>query len=992
MSVITYDGQSFTIDGRRIWLAGGTVEYARCPRDQWPERLASARAAGLNCITTSVVWSRHEARPGQFDFTGDADLRHFVELVGKAGMYAVLRIGPFVGTGLDMGGLPAWLLTLNNGALRTNNAPFLEACSRFISAVARQVKDLQATSVIGPGGEAKPGGPIILVQNESGWTCGHDAIAHGYLGELHRYIRESGFDVPLVNANDLWQGVEGEIDGWTGAGSMLRNLRQLGAVRPSQPRLVVEYHMGRQSAWGDAPEPSDDRAHADALERGLAEMLAAGAQFNVEPFCAGTNFGFSAGRLDRSPASFSTTSADRGAVVDDGGKKRAGYRALRRVAMFASRFGRLLSHLDTKRPSVSLMPPDVVETLATEEEKAGRKRSAAGAGACSLVHLTGTQGSVAFLFAPPRRGGAVTVEPMTLLLPDGTLLPVHLGEQPVAWCLIDTRLVGRSQLDYCNLSAIAIAGRVFVCAGPVGAPARLSINGADVEAEVPAGDEPLLLDHEGVLVCIVNDAALDHLHIADDAVYMGVDGLSLEGQPIVAAWGTKFTKISGSGLQTVVAEQHPKRPVPPAPKVDARGSSAPKGKAKPKGKDKKGKHAEAVAEPEPPPLPPTAEVVPRTKPAGKVTLSPWGAATLDDYLDGTCPRFASIAGPADLNVLGAPYGYGWYRLTLKNGSSRKLHVGAPHMGDRLMLFTENHASGPLGVGPGADPEAVIHLSRGEQTLVVLAENFGRFSGGPNLGEGKGLFGHLWEVAAIKAGKPTVKHAEPFNVLAFRAPLPKLHEGDVTESARLCWTLHHKRKTPVLLTLAPGQHRGVVFVNDKPVKFFDQSGPATVWLDEAALSRGNVDVQLAVLGDPDLAALELQNAVGFYECVENLTAKAEWAFAKWEPPSAGAFSLEHRRSHVAHGPRWWRATFPCVSSRGGFRLETEGLSKGQAYVNGRHLGRYFTATFSGKHVGPQTGLYVPPSFVHPAGSGGRDNEVLIFDEHGFNPSKVRLTGE
>jgi hypothetical protein len=56
-----------------------------------------------------------------------------------------------------------------------------------------------------------------------------------------------------------------------------------------------------------------------------------------------------------------------------------------------------------------------------------------------------------------------------------------------------------------------------------------------------------------------------------------------------------------------------------------------------------------------------------------------------------------------------------------------------------------------------------------------------------------------------------------------------------------------------------------------------------------------------------------------------------------------------------------------------------------YVNGRHLGRYFTATADGKRVGPQEALFAPASWLDHSGP----NEVLIFDEHGFTPVKVRV---
>ena len=293
------------IDGRRVWLASGRIAYARLPRDTWADRIHQAKLAGLNTIETPVLWSRHEPRPGKFDFAADNDLRHFVDLVGKAGMYCILSIGPFVDSGFDFGGLPAWLREKNSPALRTTGGPFLEACSRFITAVADQIRGWQVTA---PG----TGGPILLLQCESEWTCGHETLANGYLGELTRYIREAGLNVPLINSNNLWQGVEGQIDGWAGNSNLLATMRQLASVRPTSPRMVIDLPLARAGTWGREPEPMLD---GWTIQRRLAEVLAGGGQFNLSTFCGGTNFGFSSGRLTDGPESFGTSTADHGSLI-----------------------------------------------------------------------------------------------------------------------------------------------------------------------------------------------------------------------------------------------------------------------------------------------------------------------------------------------------------------------------------------------------------------------------------------------------------------------------------------------------------------------------------------------------------------------------------------------------------------------------------------------------------------------------------------------------
>ena len=80
-----------------------------------------------------------------------------------------------------------------------------------------------------------------------------------------------------------------------------------------------------------------------------------------------------------------------------------------------------------------------------------------------------------------------------------------------------------------------------------------------------------------------------------------------------------------------------------------------------------------------------------------------------------------------------------------------------------------------------------------------------------------------------------------------------------------------------------------------------------------------------------------------------------------------------------------STFDAPGDEAPLWLQTKGLSKGQAFVNGHNLGRYFTSTATGKAIGPQTHLLIPPAWLREDGG----NELLLFDEHGALPQKVRL---
>jgi hypothetical protein len=216
----------------------------------------------------------------------------------------------------------------------------------------------------------------------------------------------------------------------------------------------------------------------------------------------------------------------------------------------------------------------------------------------------------------------------------------------------------------------------------------------------------------------------------------------------------------------------------------------------------------------------------------------------------------------------------------------------------------------------------------------------------------------------------------------------VHEGDLTEPGRITWTLP-KRKHPLIIRLAPTAFRGMILVNDTPIRYFDNAGPSTVIIDNDKLQRQSNTIQFAVLhADAEEALQALAEAVTFEECLQVLTEDADWGFAKWERPAESLYQTLRAHSH-GKSPEWFKASFtaPSAAASNGAALwfVTTGLSKGQLYVNGKHVGRYFTTTEAGKAVGPQTELLIPQAVLRP----GENNDVTVFDEHGHLPSRTRL---
>lgn len=906
MAQVTYDGRSFMLDGRRVWIVGGSVHYARLPRSEWAGRIAAAKQAGLNAIETPAVWSRHEPRPGKFDFEGDNDLRHFVQLVGEAGMNVILRTGPFVGSGYDAGGLPAWLLAKEGVEPRRGNGPFLEACSRYITALVGQVKDLQVDS---PG----KGGPVLLVQNEHGWSCGDDVQAAAYLGELLRYLREAGVTVPVINANGLWQSVEGEIECWSGAEDLLSITRQLSEVHPRAPRLIADLRLGDPMVWGqDEPEP----LNADAAVRSAAEALAGAAQFVLNPFAGGQTFGFGGGRMPHSMDGYITTRHDHGALVKADGEHTPAYSVLRRLTMFASRFGRVLAHLEPDDRPVVLAP--------------------SMSGGVTVVPIRGTQGSVVFLFGQKgKRGKSAQVS--TLLLPDGTSLDVPIGTCGTSWCVFDVLLGGRATLDFCSLCAFATVGSTLVCFGPSGSVGLVSINGSPLEVTVPGGKTPDIIEHEGVQVIVASEEQLDIVQICDDCVCVGATGFDESGGPIAAAGNKKYTRVGADGkVEVLKAKTNAKRPVP-----------------------------------------------------SRALATDWEFAGTTEYVDGSSARYAAIAGPADLGELGAPYGYGWYRMRFRSQTPKRVKIASPKSADRLSVFLDTEPVGMFGRGPGASGELTIQLKKTDHTMVVLAENLGRPAGGQDLKPPKGLCDDWYELTAFRAGRSKIVESAPVELLSYRVPLWEVRRGDVTHPQRVSWSFIHRRKSPIFVRMGDVAVRGLVMLNDKPVHFFEPGADNDLVFDQETLNRGNNTLELTIAADSvsetDVANVlaELSKNTNFFEGKDTLGGKLDWAFAQWEMPSPTAY--DPVGGTPPQGPTWFRTEFETPEADRNVALTIAGLSKGQFYLNGRHVGRYFVAS-EGKAVPPQHEYLLPRSWLVADGV----NELVLFDEHGGDPAKCTLS--
>lgn len=945
MPSLSYTGQSFAVDGRRLWLVAGSIDAARTSPGAWLARLGDLRDAGFNTVETACPWSVHEPRRNRYEFEGDAHIARFIELAGSLGLRVILRVGPFIGSAYDGGGIPAWLAIEEGVQFRVANDVFLDRFSRFLHRLWAQIGSMQATQ----------GGPITLVQLEDGWSCGNEAEAARYFEALVRIARETGIQVPLLNANNLW--VEGgdTVDTWSGQADLLANLRQLRALQPEAPRIVT-IPAAPAPASGDAPEPPDP----DRLLVQFAEALAAGAQPIIRPFHGGSNFGFIGGRSPHSPRPV-TAAAAAFAPVGEGGAWSPALRRIRRLAMFASRFAPVFADLDAAYQPAALDLSLPASARTATEPSTGRTRRRANAkpagdaptSATTVIPLRGRGGQIVFLFGSPAPAGA------RLLLEDGTHLPVALGDQPVGWYLVDADLQGRGRLDYANLCPFALINqRILVLYGPAGMEAIVSLNGTPLHAAIPSGETPLILDHKGVRLVILNEAQVDACIVRDDHLVVGVDAGYDDASPQPAESWKHATIVRGEGEPQIVRSTTGRS-------RKSAGSPAAPGSAARRGAGR------------------TARSAPPVQHGG------WTCAPATDYADGTSARYATLAGPQPLAACGAPTGYGWYLATIRSGAVRTREVLAPVSGGRLRWYLNGQPVGIGGTGDDAGGEPLaLRLGRGEHRLTSLVDNPGRPGEGGGVQEIIGLTQPLHEVKAIalKSQKVTEAPIDPFTARSF---IEGLTRGQVSEPVQVAWSFTYARKAKILLEVTDLECPGTFVLNGVTIARYD--GPRigrrlSCILDPTThpAIRGTKHV-LRFAPDPGHTVDARKSAaqVRLYESAGEIG--DGWCFARWEPPAATRFSAD---AAPAGTPAWWRTSFRVEDPSLPLWFDVKGLSRGVVLLNGRPLARYLAADANGREIGPQKRLLLPIDRIDL----GDGNDLLVFDELGRSPASARFVAD
>ncbi len=193
------------------WLPTmGEFHFSRFPHQHWKHELRKMQAGGIEIVSTYVLWIHVEEEEGVFDWSGDRNVRAFIEACAELKLPVLLRIGPFVHAECRNGGLPDWLYG-RAIPVRSNDERYLFYVRRLFAEIAAQVTGLLF----------KDGGPIIGIQIEneyghagapweatyrqgSAWVpSGTDGVAH--MQVLKQLAIEVGLEAPIYSCT-AWKG------------------------------------------------------------------------------------------------------------------------------------------------------------------------------------------------------------------------------------------------------------------------------------------------------------------------------------------------------------------------------------------------------------------------------------------------------------------------------------------------------------------------------------------------------------------------------------------------------------------------------------------------------------------------------------------------------------------------------------------------------------------------------------------------------------------
>jgi beta-galactosidase len=977
---IDIDGRGFLIHGRRVFIVAGELQYTRTPRALWRDRLLRIKRAGYNTIQTYAFWNFHEPREGRFDFTSDNhDLDSYLKLIHSLGMYAIVRVGPYINAEWDTGGLPVWLRFKPGLRPLKDNAPFYAAVTPYWDRLFPIVVRNQITQ----------GGAVIMVQLDNEHTF--DALGGGlgsgtdlpdaFYRHFQRVTQRAGVVVPYffsgLNHSDDPAG-DGPLD----------------TATRTTPWYSTEFWTGWYGWYGVSPEK-----HRKVVRATWKILAYGGAGYTHYTMAGGSDF-------DTWNNNEQAASYDFGSPIGQAGDLRSDYYPLKRAALFAAAFPLVLADSVASEGATGITCTNPAVRLTSRKNKAGR--------ILFLDNPGGQRQSVQVKAAD----GTLTPGAGPIRMEEGEIVPIVLGYPllpDVTLTMGAARILG---------TATQSSTTTLVIYGAPGEPGdlhfRVPARGVTVGQKSTAAGDSLVAGHGTVTLKTVFPTGApkvftfqvgartvrvlsERSDLADRTWFVPVDGRMeiVCGPDYVGEAGLHAGRLA---LQT--EQKGLSGPSTGPCWVFTANQQITLGKTTAPGM--------AVASGLPP------------------ALGPWRAdASVPQAQSGFDDQgWLRSDQPRPMGADGDNSAYAWYRTKVTPPAPGDYQLDISDYSDWLTAFVDGKRVGSGDVHRTTsddmtprpqDCRMTVHLGAGPHTIALLTAHYGRnklvtYYGPLDTIDSKGVTGQvtLTQESVSSQDIPVFRwkaddgpnHTEPNDAATLAAPSLAATGADWQDAHAYDDVFHGRlgyawfRAT---LPIVPGPHRrltfasiddlGTVYLNGKQIAVgIGINADAPVSLDSAWNPKG-----------PNVLAVLVQNTAGggglgkvtLSGGLTDGVVLHGWRMHGGEvPPGPAPATWKPLAVVAATGvPCWYRTAFTANPPAPNgphpiLRVQTSTLTRGFVWLNGHNLGRYPEVSRDASGTGQLVdGVYLPECWLRP----GR-NELMVFDEEGVAPSKVKIVVE
>ena len=195
---ISFDKYSLKIDGKRVFIKSGAFHYFRTPGvEMAKDRFLKMKAGGYNTVDIYFNWNYHSRKRGEYDFTGVKDVRKVLEAAREAGLFVIARPGPFINAEVNAGGLPFWLLKMEDVTPRNRigteyhySPKYMECIAEWYDQIIPIIRDFDN---------------VILFQIENEYAT--DTMEEDYMRQLYQMVRERGITCPIFHNDAYFAGL-----------------------------------------------------------------------------------------------------------------------------------------------------------------------------------------------------------------------------------------------------------------------------------------------------------------------------------------------------------------------------------------------------------------------------------------------------------------------------------------------------------------------------------------------------------------------------------------------------------------------------------------------------------------------------------------------------------------------------------------------------------------------------------------------------------------